>query len=174
MNKEPKVLFETSHIKLLESDKGFQYLERKGRDSVAIFLLKRLEKNHWKVLVRWQPLCVNIDNTLFPCPITGTIIDNDKIKTVIEEVKEEAGYEVIESKIYFIEKYIVGTQTNEIVYMYAVNVTDKTPQKPKGDGSYFEKISQNEWVDFSELKDYSFSACKIGYYLLKDILHEKI
>jgi 8-oxo-dGTP diphosphatase len=36
-----KIIFSTNWISVKETDKGFYCLERKGRDSVAIFLVRK-------------------------------------------------------------------------------------------------------------------------------------
>jgi hypothetical protein len=38
-----RTLFRTPHVSLLETPRGFQYLERKGKDSVAFRLQRGLE-----------------------------------------------------------------------------------------------------------------------------------
>ncbi|MEM9909095.1 MAG: hypothetical protein AAF921_29205 [Cyanobacteria bacterium P01_D01_bin.44] len=56
------IIFNTDWIAIRESSRGFQYLERKGKDSVAVFLIRRQgDGAEWEVLVRYQHLC--IDNT---------------------------------------------------------------------------------------------------------------
>jgi len=59
---EDKVIFSTQWIVVKESPRGFQYLERKGKDSVAVFLLRKSGKNsdqcnQCEVLIRHQHLC---------------------------------------------------------------------------------------------------------------------
>ncbi len=75
-----QIIFQTRWITVKESPRGFQFLERKGKDSVAIFLLRKNAKNsrRYEVLVRQQPLCINNIEAngmlkLFPCPITGAL-----------------------------------------------------------------------------------------------------
>ena len=170
-----KTIFSTNWISVKETDKGFYYLERKGRDSVAIFLVRKstVNREEYEVLIRQQPLC--IDNTeingelkLYPCPITGGI-DGDELpeKAAIREVYEEAGYSV---QVLPLGKYIVGTQTNEICYMYYADVTDIEPEIAQQDGSYFESISKNEWHPLDYLERCDYGACQIGYFRLKNII----
>jgi 8-oxo-dGTP pyrophosphatase MutT (NUDIX family) len=107
---------------------------------------------------------------LYPCPITGGLYESNSPKnTAIEEAKEEAGYD-IKNNIEYLGRYFVGTQTSEIVYMFFADVTGQIPEKPKGDGTYFESISKNEWRDFLDLKEFDYSACKIGFSLLLDVI----
>jgi hypothetical protein len=56
-----KVIFSTEHIAIKETARGFHYLERLGKDSVAIFLVRKTEVNvdNYEVLTRMQPLPQN-------------------------------------------------------------------------------------------------------------------
>lgn len=54
-----KVILETQWIVVKEAPRGFQYLERKGKDSVAVFLLRKSseQSKQYEVLIRQQHLC---------------------------------------------------------------------------------------------------------------------
>jgi 8-oxo-dGTP diphosphatase len=170
-----KTIFSTEWVAVKKTDKGFYYLERKGRDSVAVFLLRKTDVNleKYEVLIRQQPLC--IDNTeidgilkLFPCPITGAIDEGElPEQAAVREVYEESGFSV---QVLPLGKYIVGTQTNEICYMYYADITGIEPDFAQQDGSYFESISKNEWHPFDYLKQCDYSACQIGYCKLQKII----
>jgi ADP-ribose pyrophosphatase YjhB (NUDIX family) len=174
MSKE-KTIFSTDWISVKETARGFYYLERKGRDSVAIFLVKKSNSNRggYEVLIRQQPLCIDIpdineEHRLYPCPITGGINEGELPEEAAgREVYEEAGFLV---EVLPLGKYIVGTQTNEICYMYYADVTGIEPEVARQDGSYFESISKNEWYPLDYLNQCDYAACQIGYFRLKDIL----
>jgi len=174
MNKE-KIIFSTDWITVKETAWAYHYLERKGRDSVAIFLIRKRQINtgDYQVLIRQQPLCIHIpdinqEHKLYPCPITGAIDTGESPEeAAIREVHEEAGFSV---QVLPLGKYIVGTQTNEICYMYYADVTGVEPETAQQDGSYFESISQNEWHPLDYLNQCDYSACQIGYFRLKSIL----
>jgi 8-oxo-dGTP pyrophosphatase MutT (NUDIX family) len=76
----------------------------------------------YEFLIRQQPLCIdnsdiNEKHRLYPCPITGGIDEGElPEKAAVREVYEEAGFSV---RVLPLGKYIVGTQTNEICYMYS-------------------------------------------------------
>ncbi|HEY9644082.1 MAG TPA: NUDIX domain-containing protein [Coleofasciculaceae cyanobacterium] len=172
-----RIIFQARWVAVKESPDGFQYLERRGRDSVAVLLLRNSAENpqQYDVLIRQQPLC--IDNAaingrlrLFPCPITGAIDPGESpAATAIREVYEEAGYTV---QVLPLGKFIVGTQTNEICYLYYADVTGMEPDQPPQDGSYHESISHNEWHPLEYLQTCDYSACQIGYFKLRQILFE--
>ena len=174
MSKE-KTIFSTPWISVKETAKGYHYLERKGRNSVAIFLVRKssVSGGEYEVLIRQQPLCIDIpdineEHQLYPCPITGGIEEGElPEEAAVREVYEEAGFSV---EVLPLGKYIVGTQTNEICYLYYADVTDMDPEVAQQDGSYFESISKNEWYPLEYLNQCDYGACQIGYFRLKNLL----
>lgn len=174
MEKE-KTIFSNEWVVVKKTFRGFYFLERKGKDSVAVFLLRQNDANPkaYEVLIRKQPLC--IDNTeingqlkLFSCPITGALDEGELPEAAANrEVYEESGFAV---QLLPLGKYIVGTQTNEICYMYYADVSGVESDIAQQDGSYHESISKNEWYPFEYLNQCEYSACQIGYFKLKDIL----
>lgn len=146
-----------------------------SKDSIAVFLLRKSGKNldQYEVLIRHQHLCIDnreVDGKfkLFPCPITGALEEGESPGTAAQrEVYEETGYRVQVSPM---GKYIVGTQMNEVCYMYYADVTNIKPDVPQQDGTYMESIAKNEWHPFQYLESCEYSACQIGYLKLQKIL----
>lgn len=172
---QEKTLFSTKRVAIKETSRGFQYLERDGKDSVAIFLIRRrgLSNGQFEVLVRYQPLCIDnseIDGVprLFPCPLTGSI-DQDELPEAAakRETYEESGFAV---EMRPLGIYIVGTQTNEICHMFYADVTGVEPQPAPQDGSYFEAVSKNQWQPLEYLNECDYGACQLGYFRLKTML----
>jgi 8-oxo-dGTP diphosphatase len=169
-----RIIFSTQWITVKQAPRGFQYLERKGKDSVAVFLLRRGETPaQYEVLIRQQHLCIDnreIDGTfrLFPCPVTGALDDGESPESAAKlEVHEETGYQV---EVLPLGQYIVGTQVNEICYLYYADVTGIEPGVPQLDGTYMETIGKNEWHPFEYLATCDYAACQIGYLKLQKIL----
>jgi 8-oxo-dGTP diphosphatase len=173
-----RVIFRTRWIVVKESPRGFQYLERQGKDSVAVFLLRKSgEKlDQYEVLIRQQHLCIDnreVDGKfkLFPCPVTGALEEGESSEAAAKrEVYEETGYNVQVSPL---GQYIVGTQVNEICYLYYADVSGMEPDVAQQDGTYMESIAQNEWHPFEYLETCDYSACQIGYLKLQKILLQK-
>jgi 8-oxo-dGTP diphosphatase len=172
-----RVIFNTQWIVLKESPRGFQYLERKGKDSVAVFLLRKSDENseQYEVLIRQQHLCIDnreVDGRfrLFPCPVTGALDEGELPETAAKrEVYEETGYRV---QILPLGRYIVGTQVNEICYLYYADITRMEPDAAQQDGTYMESIGKNEWHPFEYLKSCDYAACQIGYFKLQEQLFQ--
>lgn len=156
---QDKTIFKTKWISVKETSKGFQFLERKGVNSIACFLIKESNrgllnlKDKYDVLIRYQPLPIDnsSDQDLFPCPITGSIEENETYEDcAMREVYEESGYKIgIPS---FIGSYFCSTQSNEEVFMYLYDVTNLSYGIPKGDGEKYESISYNQWEPLTNLK----------------------
>ena len=174
---DEKILFSTNAITIKESARGFQYLERSGKDSVAIFLVRKSvsDPSKYEVLIRKQPLCVDnseIDGKprLFACPLTGRIESGESPEqAAVRETLEESGYAV---QVTSLGRYFVGTQTNEICYLYYADVTDIKSQTALQDGTYFESVSQNEWHPLEYLNECDYVGCQLGYFRLINVLLE--
>jgi 8-oxo-dGTP pyrophosphatase MutT (NUDIX family) len=85
----------------------------------------------------------------------------------LRETYEETGYRVPVSAF---GHYIVGTQVNEVCYLYSADVTGIEPDIAPQDGTYMESIGRNEWHPFEYLKDCDYAACQIGYAKLRSLL----
>lgn len=152
-----KLLYATKHLSLYENKKGFIYAQRRTINSVACLCFRKTN-NGIEFLIRYQPL-PEIDikkewNDLYPCPITGSIEENQTPEVcAIHEVLEEAGYQINTSNIIDKSFCISSTQMNEKVFNFLINVTNCKYTTPKGDGSIFEQVSENKWVNQEELID---------------------
>lgn len=174
---DEKVIFRTDHILVKETARGFHYLERLGKDSVAIFLVRKHESTYFRVgydvLIRMQPLPqnnseVNGKQQLFPCPFTGRIEPGESPEqAAVRETLEESGYAV---QVTSLGKYFVGTQTNETCHLFYADVTGLEPQTALQDGTYFESISENQWYNLEYLNTCEYVACQLGYFRLKEKL----
>lgn len=169
------IVFDGKWLKVKKTPKGYFFSERKGINSIAVLLYRKIIKNsreYLEVLVRLQPL--PIDNSqsnddkeipkLFECPITGSLEEGiSSIGQTRIEVMEEAGYDIPEGGFKYVGEYYVGTQTNEKVFMYIVNVDTVGTERVDigGDGSYFESISKNEWKNIFEVLDAKYSGLNI-------------
>jgi 8-oxo-dGTP diphosphatase len=188
-----EIIFDSPRLKVFKSEKGFVFSERNGKDSIAV-LPYRKNDDKIEVLIRLQPLVFNQGTVLkfkendyrdvpadelIRCPITGSLdsTHDNIIDYVIEEMKEEAGYFIKPSEVKFLGYYFVGTQTNEVVHCFTCDVSNKPQQSPEGDGTYWESISKNEWIDFDDLvkqiNDIHYSGLIFSIFKLKLLALER-
>jgi 8-oxo-dGTP pyrophosphatase MutT (NUDIX family) len=171
-----KVVFESAGgwLQVIETANKFYFARRKGKDSVAVFLVRQGNEG-WEVLIRRQPLPLlnrdtGDDMELYSCPITGGYELNESAETcALREAYEEAGYKL--DKLSYLGGYIVGTQTDEYVDMFWADVTNVEPSIPTQDGTVFEAASENKWMPIGFLDmDGSYAALQIGFLRLKEDL----
>ena len=62
-----KTIFCTPRVSLKETPRGFQYLERKGKDSVAVFLIRhsQLNKDYFETFLVYKGAW-NHENSILP------------------------------------------------------------------------------------------------------------
>jgi hypothetical protein len=166
-----KIVFDSEWLKVKQTPKGYYFSERKGVDSIAVLLYRKINQDDHQileVLVRMQALPIEKTQSdddkeipkLYRCPITGGLEEYvSVINQVRIETREEAGYDISEEGFLYMGEYYVGTQTNEKVYMYIAEIHQGTETIGiKGDGSYFESISKNEWIDIEKVLDAKYSG----------------
>lgn len=156
-----KVIFDSNWFKVKETPKGFFYGERKGVDSIAIlpFYYNPILENYC-IVIRLQPM--PLDNSkdgqkLFPCPVTGSLLEKGPSK----ETLFKAVYEELEEELNVTEDWVIGirqtksiistTQMNETVHCFLVEIQPGSFNfNGGGDGSVFEAMSCNVSVPLKE------------------------
>jgi 8-oxo-dGTP pyrophosphatase MutT (NUDIX family) len=145
-----------------EKGKEFFFVERLGKDSVAFILIdNNREGNKYQILKQYSSPYEKFQEGTF----TGSLDKEDlsKEEIVIEEVKEEAGYDVDESRIQLITSEEVGSSTNEIVHMYLVDITG-LKQEIREPENIFEENMDRKFVDEHYINNNcEWKSCMIVY-----------
>jgi len=166
-------------VKEAPNDKYF-YSERKGIDSVAFILKDSKKGLYGLISERKPPLdervverairkTVDFDlETKKAFLVTAFGGSNDKIdietyknmgdverittfmNTVVDEVREEAGFKIKPSRVSFCGKVFVSTQQNQFCYLYVVDVTDIKQGKPEYENAV-EAESEVVWKTRDEI-----------------------
>ena len=120
----------------------YYYAQRPGIDSVAFILTNDHNQVGLIDIYHGPTPDVRI------CAFTGSMdmTGKDYIETVIAEVKEESGYIVGPKDITYIRKFEVGTQTNEMVHLFLVKVSETNKGDREPDGPH-EAASRVVWMD---------------------------
>jgi 8-oxo-dGTP pyrophosphatase MutT (NUDIX family) len=131
---------------------GYQFAERKGRDSIAFICYDENAKQFLLNFEMKPPL------GQFLVTAFGGSIDSNKslLQIVAGELKEEAGYDAAYNKIKYLGKMFVSTQMNQFCYLYLVLV-DKNKQGEREPENEIEKMSSTLWLnlkDIYELEDW--------------------
>lgn len=125
---------------------GYQYAERLGINSIAFICYDRKTKmfllnNEYKPPVNAKLLGA-----------FGGSIDKDKThqQIVVDEVKEEAGFEVSHADIVFMGGYFVSTQMNQFCNLYLVYV-DRAKQGERQPENKIEAMAIPTWMTEDEI-----------------------
>ena len=132
--------------------KAYQFAERKGVDSIA-FICHTMRPDHGD-----QKFLLNHECT----PPTGEFLnrafggsldkDTNLEEIVIEEVKEEAGYDVTENQVFSLGKVFVSTQMNQYCHLFLVEVF-KHLEVPREPENATEAISEPIWMSAKEIME---------------------
>jgi 8-oxo-dGTP pyrophosphatase MutT (NUDIX family) len=129
-------------LNIKKTKHGYEYAERKGVHSIAFILVDKETQRVGLRLEHKPPINAWLLGAF------GGSIDPKKslIDIVINEVREEAGYEVTASEIEYKGKYFVSTQMNQFCYLFTVCVgefdnTEPTSTNPE------EQLSSVHWMN---------------------------
>ena len=120
--------------------KGYQFAERMGIDSVAFVCYD--PKHGFLLNSEYKP---PIDS--FILGAFGGSLDKEKShkEIVIDEVREEAGFEVDIEAIHYVGKALVSTQMNQFCMLFLVMV-DKDKQKERQPENEIEALASTTWI----------------------------
>ena len=131
---------------------GYLFAERLGVDSVA-FVCYDWHRDIYLVNNEYKP---PIDD--FVLGAFGGSIDKDasKVQIVVDEVREEAGFDIFAEDVEYIGKYLVSTQMNQYCYLYVAHVS-KDEQLERRPENAIEAMAETKWIsgdDFLNLNDW--------------------
>jgi len=134
----------------------YYYSQRVGKDSIRFLLYDANKKDKpFGVLEQFEAS----QNRTTVGAFSGSMDKPNLTPKEIcrEEVNEESEYTVTKAemndRIFHLKNMRVGSQTNEVAYLYIVNVTGlkTTPKKPENE---WEENTDTHWLSLEEIKDY--------------------
>lgn len=149
-----------------EKGKEFYFAQRLGKDSVAFLLIdKNREDDKYQILKQYSSPYGKFQEGVF----TGSLEKHGKsvMDHVIEEVKEEAGYDVDKEQIKLITSEEVGSSTNEIVHLYLVDITG-LEQEIREPENIFEENMDRKFVNADYINNHCGWKSKL---IIHHILH---
>ena len=136
---------------------GYQYAERRGVDSIAFICVDKSsvdnDKPEYLLNNEYKPPVNEFVLGAFGGPLDK---DKSKVEIVIEEVREEAGFEVTEDDVISLGRVLVSTQMNQYCYLYLVNVNkkDQLERRPENAVEAMAKIVWTKEEDIEFLEDW--------------------
>jgi len=131
-------------------DTTYDYVQRVGKNSVAFLLIDTSRKERpLQVLSQYSTPHDRFIHGAF----TGSIDKDLPLKgIVVEEVQEEAGYDVGEERIHYISSEPVCGNSNEIVHLFIVDITG-LKQELKQPENIFEANTQRTFLSPEEIRN---------------------
>lgn len=167
MSKKDEALYSTDYLelrKIEDKERGiggyFYSHETRCNGKIVAVLPYRKEKDekgyeNLQFLYRYELTpCWDLNNNLISS-ITGGVEDKSVEDTVIEEMKEEAGYDVTEDELEFYGTCFGAKSSDTVYYLYMIDLTGKERFEAEGDGSYLESQAHCFWDDSYRMKEAS-------------------
>lgn len=149
MNAKP--LWGNNFLALMEIE-SYTFCHEVRTDGKTVSLLPFRSTEHGREYLARVEICPAHDVTQpGQYSITGGVRPGEAISVcAIRELKEEAGYEATESELIDLGTVRPSKMMDTTVYLYAVDVTDKTPQTIEGDGTRWETGASVKWVTLEQ------------------------
>ncbi len=145
-----KILFQNKFLALIDRE-GYTFSREVRCAGVIVSMLPfRQQSNSLEFLARLE-ICPAHSPQLERCSITGGWQAGQTIEeTVLQELWEEAGYRATVDELASLGQARPSKSTDTRVYLFAIDVSQKQPTPPQGDGSALEATASVEWVDFKQ------------------------
>ena len=144
------ILFQNKFLAIVDRD-GYTFLREVRCDGkiVAMLPFRRLV-NQIEFLARLE-VCPPHGPELELCSITGGVDPEETVpEAARQELWEEAGYEASEKELVPLGEVRPSKSSDTIVYLFAVDVTEKEQMTAPGDGTAYEAGASVQWVDFDQ------------------------
>lgn len=120
--------------------------------SIAVLPYRRLGQGNAEILLRNEitpPWLVDSDDPeeRVLSALTGMVDgDEDPLTAALRELYEEAGYQVDEEDVISLGYVRTSKASEDVCFLYAVDVTGLEPDTPPLDGGPFEPYAESVWV----------------------------
>ena len=153
-------------------DNIFYHVQRLGKDSVAFCLLDKNNPTGLVILKSWSSPYRKFTFGAFTGSLDKPELSIEEV--LLEEVKEESGYDVGLGNVIKVSEDEVGTSTDEVCHLYVIDITgvereDKEPE------NLFEKNSNLVFMKYSDIHNLrDWRAKLISTYVEKYIMSNLI
>jgi len=124
----------------------FSHETRCNGKIVAILPYRINDKNELEYLIRYEVTpCWGLKQEI--SSITGGVEEDDPIHTAVEEMYQEAGYEILPQELIGLGTSHASKSSDTIYYLFSVDLTGKEKiGEAKGDGSNLEQMAECKWA----------------------------
>lgn len=162
--KEVKILYDSPFLQLRsieDQEKGikpYYYKHVKLYDGKVIAILPfrysnyPLTFNKEFLLIKEMRPAWDIERLTYASLTGGIEKGSDQFQTAVKELKEETGYIAEEKDLIELGYCWSAKASDTMVYLFTVDVTDKTPEKIKGDGTGLEAMAEPGWLSENDLQ----------------------
>lgn len=99
-----------------------------------------------KYLLR-EEICPSWGSERRVCTLTGTIETSRPEEDALRELYEEAGFRILPEYLEEVGTTRPSKSTDQLVYLYAADVSGELAENPPGDGSVLEDDARCIWVE---------------------------
>ena len=153
--KEDQTLWKGKYISIRLLDGWYEYLHDGTSKLVVVLGYRRLGKDAWEYLGRYEN-CPPHKDGITLCALTGGIEENEKpLHAALRELKEESGlvYDSYDSEIKYLGTLRPSKASDSTAYLFAVDLSNVPNQEKyvgKGDGTKGEVGSYCKWISRNE------------------------
>ena len=141
-----KTLYENPFMAIIDRD-GYVFM-RSTRTKATVSLLPFRRTSQGIDYLARVEICPAHKPQHERCSITGGVKhDEEAIAAAVRELYEEAGYRVNANDLIALDLVRPSKQSDTIVYLYAVDVSNMQQVAAPGDGTKLEASAWVEWVD---------------------------
>jgi 8-oxo-dGTP pyrophosphatase MutT (NUDIX family) len=145
-----KVLYQGKWLSVIERD-GWYHFSRESRSGGVVYVLAYRTDDAPMILGRYEICPAHSDATPTLTSITGGVPDaREPIDIAVEELREEAGYDVDVRALSSLGKVNLTKSCDTIGHLYAVNLSGLERHDALGDGSRGEIGSYCDWVSVKD------------------------
>lgn len=148
---EIKTLYTNQWLELKQIDgDNYSYVysheKRSNGQIVAILPWRYSESGTIEYMLRNELTPCWSTKDLIVSSITGGVENDSPINTALHEIKEEAGYTILEEDLVPLGTVRTSKSSDTLYFLYTFNATNLKQKSQDGDGSELEKAATSFWT----------------------------
>jgi 8-oxo-dGTP pyrophosphatase MutT (NUDIX family) len=145
-----KILFQNKYLAVIDRD-GYTFSREVRCDGKIVSILPFRNRSDKREYLARLEICPAHGPELELCSITGGVDAGESIQQAAkQELLEEAGYETNLDELISLGHVRPTKSADTIVYLFAIDVTEKAQMIASGDGTPLESTASVQWVDYDQ------------------------